>query len=504
MDIKSFMTNYTKLAIRGTAIVLVISLFAGFLGYLVRLVLARGLSVEDFGLFNSVFSFLGLIGFFKSLGFDKALIKFIPEFRHEKKNNLIKSSIIYVTIILLITNLLVISGVYLLSNYLSVNFFHSGQASILLKLLAIAFFIDSFVYVLRFAFQGFKEMAYFSIVEVARMLLILVIVLIGFKLGYGRLSTAAFAYIITPIILIIVFTPIFLKKTFPEFTASSLIFDSLLFRKIGKYGLFVVETSAAGLVLYYTDIMMLTYFSSLKEVGLYAVALPTVKIFMFFPRAIGGILIPLTSELWVKGRKDLLKAGIESLYKYPFIIVVPLVLAMFSFADLIIAVLYGGSYIQAAPAMRILSIGMIFAVIYATNIDFFAGIGKPQITTKIVYTAAIVNFIANIILIPVLGIEGAAISTTLSYLLMMSVGLVSIRKFIDISFPKAVWAKTFFSGIIFVLVMWALKRAIQLNVWLETAIVLLISSLVYLALLFLLKIVDFQELKAIYKRLVAK
>lgn len=496
------MATYTKIAVKGAFTVLVISLLAGFGGYFVRLVLARGLSVEDFGLFNSVFSFLGLIGFFKSLGFDKALIKFIPEFRHEKRNDMIKSSIIYVTVILIITNLVIISGVYLLSDYLAISFFHSPQAVNLLKLLAIAFFIDSFVYVVRFAFQGFKEMTYFSVVEVARMLLILAIVMTGFKLGYGRLSVAAFAYILTPIILIIAFTPVFLKKVFPEFSAANLVFDRSIFKKIGKYGLFVVETSAAGLVLYYTDIMALTYFSDLKAVGLYAVALPTVKIFMFFPRAIGGILVPLTSELWVKGRKDLLKAGIESLYKYPFIIIVPLVLVMFSFADLILGVLYGASYIPAANAMRILSLGMIFAIIYGTNIDFFAGIGKPQITTKIVYTAAFFNFIANIILIPLIGIMGAAISTTLSYLLMMSMGLVNIRKFIDISFPKAVWIKTFLAGIIFIVVIWILKKALELNVWVETALVLVISSLVYIALLFILRIIDMEELKGLYKRVV--
>ncbi len=496
------MTTYTKIAVKGAFIVLIISLFAGLGGYFVRLVLARGLSVEDFGLFNSVFSFLGLLGFFKSLGFDKALVIFIPKFRHEKRNDHIKSSIIYVAIIILITNLLIIAGVYLLSSYLSINFFHSPQASSLLRLLAIAFFIDSFVFVIRFVFQGFKEMAYFSIVEVARMLLILAIVLLGFRLGYDKLSAAAFAYIITPFILLIVFVPIFLKKIFPEFATAGFVFDIGLLKKISKYSVFVVETNAAALVLYYTDIMALTYFSNLKAVGLYAAALPTVKIFMFFPRAIGGILVPLTSELWVKGRKDLLKAGIESLYKYPLILIVPLVLAMFSFADIILNVFYGSNYIPAANAMRILSIGMIFAVIYATNIDFFGGIREPQITTKIVYTAAIFNFIASIILIPYIGIIGAAISTTLSYLIMMSMGLANMRKFIDISFPKAVWLKTFLAGIVFTLIIWALKKILQLNVWVEAAIVLLISSLVYAALLFLLRIIDMEELKGLYKRIV--
>ena len=98
------MLTYTKFAVKGAATILFISLIAAFLGYLVRVILAKNLSMEEFGLFYAVFAFLGLIGIFKSFGFDKALAKFIPEFIHKKENNFIKSSIIYVALIQIITN----------------------------------------------------------------------------------------------------------------------------------------------------------------------------------------------------------------------------------------------------------------------------------------------------------------------------------------------------------------------------------------------------------------
>jgi len=156
------MTTYTKHAVKGAAIVLIVSLIAGFLGYLVRLILARNLTLEEFGLFYAVLAFLGLIGFFKSLGFDRALVKFIPEFLHKKDDSRIKSSIVYVGLILLITNSVIIIAVYFISNFLAVNFFNNPQADIVLRLMAIAFFLDSFVLMLKFAFQGFKKMMYFS------------------------------------------------------------------------------------------------------------------------------------------------------------------------------------------------------------------------------------------------------------------------------------------------------------------------------------------------------
>ena len=495
------MSNYTKLAIRGTVIVLVISLFAGFLGYLVRLVLARNLSVEDFGLFNAVFAFLGLIGAFDSLGFDKALVKFIPEFQHENKKDFIKSSIFYVCAIMLVINIIIIMGVYLFSSYLSMNFFHSPKADIVLKLLAIAFFIDSFVMVIKFAFQGFKKMVYFSVIDVVRMTLILIIILVGIKMNYGLLGPVV-AYAVTPLILLLIFGWILLKKVFPDFSASKFIFDMDMIKKISKYSIFVTETNAAGMILYYTDIVALTYFSDLKSVGLYSVALPTTKILLYFPRAIGGVLLPLTSELWVKKKNDLLKMGIESLYKYSIILIIPAVFIMFSFSDLLITVLYGKGYVMASNAMKVLSIGMIFAVLYGINISFFAGIGKPRISAIVVYTAAAFNFIGNIILIPILGMIGAAITTTISYFIMMVVGLFYIRKFIDVEFPVSLWAKAFSAGFIFTFIIWILKRALVLNVWIETLIVLAASSLVYVALLFILRIITIEELRMIYKRVI--
>ena len=274
-----------------------------------------------------------------------------------------------------------------------------------------------------------------------------------------------------------------------------------MIKRISKYSIFVTETNAAAMILYYTDVLALTYFSNLKSVGLYSVALPTAKVLMYFPRAIGGVLLPLTSELWVKGKTKILSAGIESLYKYSIILIVPVVFTMFSFADLIITVLYGENYVPAANSMKILIIGMIFAVLSVINTNFFAGIGKPQVTSKIVYTAAAFNFIANIILIRLIGLEGAAVATTTSYLIMMAIGFMYIKKFIQIEFPIKIWAKIFLIGAIFVVLVWLLKKIVILNIWVKTAVILAIACSAYAVLLFLFRVIDFKELKDLYNRI---
>jgi O-antigen/teichoic acid export membrane protein len=492
--------NYTKFALKGAAIVFIASLLAAFLGYLVRLVMARNLSMEDFGLFNAVFAFLGLVGSFKSLGFDKALIKFIPEFRHQKRYDLIKSSIIFVCLIQLITNIAIIFGIYIFSGYVSEHFFHTQAAEPLLRLLVFAFAIDSFVMVLKFAFQGFKDMLNFSLIDVARMAIVLIVIIIGIERNYGVMGPVI-GYIVAPLVLIPIFGLIFFRKTFPGFFVTKAAFDKGNFKGISKYGIFVTETALAGMILYYTDIMALTYLSGLTAVALYSIAMPTAKLLIYFTRAIGGVFLPLSAELWASGKKALLKVSVELLYKYSIIIMLPLVLLMFAFSDLIITLFYGTEYIEAANSMKILSIGMFFTVFNGIQISFFSGIGKPQIGSIINYGAAGVNLVLNILLIPFFGIEGAAVATSISYFIMLAMGVWYMNKYIKIDVPIKMWVYSICIGLVFLGTILAMKRMLAMNWVLELAVILVVSGSIYAGLLFVTGVVKISELRDIYKRL---
>lgn len=493
------MESYTKSVVKGVSTVIFISMIAAFLGYLVRIVMARGLSIEDFGLFYSVFGFLTLVGFLKSLGFDKSLAKFIPEFLHQKRPELIKSSMIYLTLIQIVTNSIMIFFVYLFSNFLAANYFHAAQASYILRLMAIAFFLDSFVLTLKFSFQGFRKMGYFSSIDAVRMLLVLAITLIGFRSGHGIVSPVA-AYIITPIVLIIVFGAIMARYVFRDFFREKFVLDVPVLKKISHYSFFIILGSVGTIIIGSIDIAMLTYFSGLASVALYSVAYPTARLIVAFPEAISKVLFPLTSELWVKKKKNLLEAGMRDLYKYTFIVIFPVGIMLFSFSEIIIRIFFGENYVGADLALKILAIAMVFASINKVCGNFFLGIGKPQITSRMVYIAAIFNFVANLIFIPLFGIVGAASSTAAAYFIIMCMGLYKVRHFIDARLPYKVWARTIMAGMIFLGIIAILKKAIMVNVFVEIGIIVVISGICYIGMLFLFRILTITETKEVYKR----
>lgn len=491
--------SYTKLAIKGASIVFLFSVLGAGLGYLIRLLLARDLTVEDYGLFYAAFSFLAFLSLIKTLGFDRALIKFIPEFLSKRDRPSVKGLILLTAGIQMLTNTLILIMLYFSAGFLAEHFFKSSQASSILLLLAIGFFIDSFVVVLKYCFQGFKDMTAFALLDFIRMVLLVLIILLGVEKGMGILAPTT-AYLLTPAILLVVFAAYFLRKTFRDFFRLKGIIDKRLFKSVGRYSVYLMITSSGVLILQHTDTIMLTYFSGVTAVALYNIALPTSKILTYLPLAIGSVLLPITSELWAAKKTALVKEGIESLYKYSIILMVPMALVLFSFSGLILSILFGKEYAAASAALQILSVSTIFIALHQVHVNFFSGIGRPEVHSKIIYSAVLLNFFGNLLLIPLFGIIGAAITTGVSYIVMSMVGIWKMRSFVCIRIPWGAWSRILIAGLTMTGAIAGLKKIILLGIWTETIIVLGSGGLVYAVLLFLLRVVTVKELLTLYRR----
>lgn len=493
------MTNYTKKALVNAGKVFAISIVAGFFGYLVRIFFARNLTVEDFGLFYATIAFLGFFSFFKGLGLDNALAFFIPKFLAKSEYQNIKNSIIYASIVLLVNNIIFLIIILIFAKYLGVNFFKHDFGPLVLILMAISLFIDSFVLLIKLSFQGFQKMGLFSSVDLTRMILILTISFIFFKMDYGILSPVI-AYIITSLILLFVYFP-FLYKNYDVFTKNKFFWDKPLFKSLRKYGVQLILISSVGLVIGYSDTLMITYFRGLEEVGIYNAAFPTAMLLWYITSAIGYVLLPITSELWNKGMKTELRKGIELLYRFSLILILPALLLLITFSGIILELFYGSNYVVGSMALKILVIGVMFHTFQGINGGIFSGIGKPGINTIIIGISAILNIFFNFLLIPKFGFTGAAAATTISYLSMMLLGIYILKRKSLIKIPYIRWLKTLLLSIIFLLIVNYLNLQITINLIIKIPLILLVSGSIYIISLFISKLVTVSEVKELLKRL---
>jgi O-antigen/teichoic acid export membrane protein len=260
------------------------------------------------------------------------------------------------------------------------------------------------------------------------------------------------------------------------------------------------------MIIGYIDTIMLTYFRSFNEVGIYNTVLPTVLVLSYFGASISTVFFPIVSELWAKKDKTRIKWGINFLYKYSLLIVVPIALSLLSFPREILNVLFGPDYSDMGKlSMQILAIGVIFLTFNTINNSILSGLGKPNKVTKIILLAASFNILTNIILIPRFGMDGAALTTTLSYLiiLLMSTGyvckLIKLRKIFLLP-----WLKTITSGIVFVFIIYFLKIFFIFHFLIEAIICLLIAGTIYLVLTYLLRVWSFEEIMKTFKTAIKK
>jgi len=488
--------SYTRRAVKGFAAVFIINIIAAFLGYLMRIVLARNLTLAEYGLFFSVFAFINFIAIFNNLGLGEALVKYIPDFLVKKNPGEIKNSMVIVASTYLLTSLVIAVLLVVFSGTLSKHYFKTPVALPLLLLFILIMFFSNLRELLRCSYQAFQKMTVYAGIYLAENALILILLACFFVFSKSIL-TAAYSYIISYVIILIIFSLLFLK-TF-NFFKHKFTFKKELAKTLFKFGLPVTLLGVGSIVILYTDTLVLTYFRSLEEVGIYNVVVPTAMLLMFFTNSIGSVLFPMVSELSAKKDEKKIKQGLEILEKYSFAILLPLVTMMFLFSGIILNLLFGAAYASGTTAMQVLLVGILFMGMFSLSSMVFAGIGKPMISTKILLLGAAINLILNFFLIPRWGMLGAAFNSLIAYFFVFIVSVFKLRKLIKVKMPWLNWFKTIFAAGIMMLIIYSLKKIMTTHPYIEAVLSCIIAGLVYIGIILLMRVVKLKEVKAIIR-----
>ncbi len=492
--------GYTGKATKNVSIVFVMMVLGALLSLSLRIILARGLAQEEFGLFFSALSLIGVLLILRDAGLSITLVKFVSEYLPKGERDLAKSTILIVSLIELFLSVVVGSTLFLLSDFLAINYFKIPIASPVMKLISIYFILFTVIELVERSFQGFQKMGLYSSINFVKMSLVVLATVIFLNIGMGVFAPT-YAFLLAGLLIPIIYIPVFLKKVFPDFFTIGTKVDKGLVKKLISFGLPVMITITADKIIINTDIILLTAMSTLEEVALYNAAQPISKMVWYLAIAFASVVLPMTSELWSSGKKDLVVKGCEDVLKYFFILLVPTTLVMFVFPKIIINFFFGIRYIESAIVLQIFSVGAIFFSIAYVNLFILSGIGKPKANAVISSLAALLNIVGNLFFIPLYGISGAALATVSSFLFILVLSTFELKKSTGLEFPLKDWTKTVLSGIVFLSVVSVLKKALVANVYFEIVLSLGAGLLVFVALLFILDVLDMEEVCELKNRL---
>lgn len=466
-----------------------LSMLGTGMGYLLRIFIARSLPVDDFGLFYAVLTFFSLFFVIKDFGLGSALVKYIPEFMVNGAYGSIAKSIKTSFFLQLAIGAALGLLTFAMSDYIAASFFHSEKASLLIKLFSVELVLA--VSFLKMLLQGFQRILAFSAVESVRIVIIFFFILTS---GDPTLTSVAVSYFAASMaiqVMMALYTARHIRglgkgKTIPGSQKKVVVFGSFVF--LGSISTFFIGSA---------DTMVLTYFRSLYEVGLYQAAMSTSQLLLVFASSISVILFPVVSEMWAKGKRKELTTHVEFMIKSVFLFMAFAAVIFIAFPEIIMDLFLSRKYIDSALPLQVLSFGMIF---FSVNVLFSVilnAIGRPKKSTFTMIAISVFNVAANIILVPMFGIAGAAISALASYGIGSMIFYSHLRKEIKISVPVRDVMVILSNSLAAVVIIYFVKQALSMNILKEAAICAFLAGIFYLLVLMKVKIFTESDMKII-------
>jgi O-antigen/teichoic acid export membrane protein len=231
------------------------------------------------------------------------------------------------------------------------------------------------------------------------------------------------------------------KKT----TDLHLSFSFAKAKELSRFGSQLMMSEAINIVNYQADVLMIGYFLTASDVGQYTVAIALSRFFWILPQSIQKIVYPATAEYWARQDISSLNKMVDKSIKYSTSIMVFAGLAVGFYSQEVVNVLFGQGFNDAVLSLQILLIGTVINGSTTRPISgSFAGAGFPKYEMLKSTIAAIVNIILNYFLIPMYGIMGGAIATTVSLILSSIIGLFLMTKKLNLKIDLIWLSKTLF------------------------------------------------------------
>lgn len=162
-----------------------------------------------------------------------------------------------------------------------------------------------------------------------------------------------------------------------------------------------------------TDIIMLGILTDTESVGLYRVALQGGLLVVFAFEAIRNVIAPHIARNYRVGELNKVQTMLTWATRMTLLGAFPIALVLIFQGEWILSWVFGEAYSQSYMTLAILCVGQLLMACFGPVQSLLRMTGKEGIIARSVIMAAVANILLNALLIPRMGIEGAALATTI-------------------------------------------------------------------------------------------
>lgn len=386
-------------------------------GLMGMMVITRHLTAEEFGAFVLIQVVVAFLSRVSSFGLGLAVPKFITGSSDEAGKRQIANTALYFR---LLTVPVVVLLAWLLKPVLA-RLFSAPQLAEYFAYVAVLFLLDSLAVVLKSIFQGFfhfRRIAFTDLISSSLNFGLILVFVFLLQLGLPGLLLAKLLSIGTACLYAYLALPV----------ARKLEFRSDQLRLLLKFGFPLQLNDVLSFIYLRIDTLMLGAMLGPTAIAFYEVARRIPDSLTGMYEAFRAVFFPFIAKFLGQGERQKASAMLNHSARLISFATMLGTLVALIFGNEIISLLFSAHYLASVPAFVLLMIWLNLAFTDSTLGYSLVAAGDSEKPAMINVLHAGVNVIGNLLLIPPLGITGAAISSVLGFVVTNPVYVFFLRR----------------------------------------------------------------------------
>ena len=465
---------------KGTFYLTISSIIFMFSGYLINIFLGRYLGPAAYGLYGIIFSLVTVINLTQVSGLPQAVTKYISA--HTNKTESIYKTGFFLQII----STGIVSVLFFFFSGTIAQLLKDPTLTPYLKLAAGIFPLYGLLALLTGYYNGLHQFGKQAFIHITYSVVKIVgiITLTYFFHLYGVILGFIISLIVT----------LLLRLHLPKKTDETFPYKKIISFSFPLIGVAICANLLQSIDLFFIKALM----HSDSNTGFYTANQNIAEIPYFALTALATVLFPSISKHVSNNRHDEAKNLIQKALRFCLLVLTPAVLIISATSMQALSFLFSSEYHPGAQSLSILVIGSGFFTIFIILTTIISSAGSPIKSAILAGIGVLITSLLCIFLIPILGLNGAALATTIAAGFMMLAAATSVYKKFGVLFNLKSTGKILVAS----LLLFFLAKMIILPVILLPFVYLFLFA-IYVAILSLLKEITKEDI-ALVRSLVPK
>ena len=404
------------------------TIFTSATGYFFKIYLARFMGAEALGVYTMGMTIVGFAGVIAALGLPQTAARFVAIYSSTgdsaKLARFLSSSIVLLCLI----NALVGFVLLVSRRWLGVRLYHTPALAPLMHYFVIIMFVGALTTFCGQWLAGYKDVAKRTVLTnfigtPITMILSVLLIAAGFGLrGYLAAQIAGAS-------LLLLLLAITAWKHTPESSRFVPPGFPVLEPAVVSFSAFLLAIQGLEFLATQTDRVLLGIYLSARDLGIYSIAAALAAFVAIVLQSINQVFAPTIAELYANAEGGLLLRLYQLLTKWTLALTMPLALVMIVFARPLMAI-FGQDFAVGWPVLVVATLGQLVNCGVGSVGQLLLMCGKQRRMVRAQLFVVPLTIALNVVLIPRIGLLGAAVAAASANALLNILLLKDVRSFL--------------------------------------------------------------------------